>query len=50
MGYEKFKRPVLAPSFDPEPDGIPLADLAHGTDGRMAAVSLCRVGRIRLGA
>mgnify|MGYP006273520625 CR=1 FL=1 len=35
MGKEKFKRPVVAPSFTPEPSGIPLADLAQGTDGQI---------------
>ena len=35
MGYEKHKRPLVAPSFTPNPTGIALADLAQGTDGQL---------------
>jgi hypothetical protein len=35
MGYEKHQRPLVAPSFTPVPGGIPVADLAHGTDGQL---------------
>ncbi|HEY4359406.1 MAG TPA: hypothetical protein VGN17_00455 [Bryobacteraceae bacterium] len=35
MGIQKFKRGVVAPSFTPALSGIPLADLAHGTDGQI---------------
>jgi hypothetical protein len=35
MGYEKHKRPLVAPSFTPAPNGIALADLVHGTDGQI---------------
>ena len=35
MGYLKFKRPLIAPSFTPTPTGIALADLAQGTNGQL---------------
>lgn len=35
MGYEKHKRSLTAPSFVPNPTGIALADLAHGTNGQL---------------
>ena len=35
MGYKVEKRPVKAPSFTPEPNGIPIADLVHGTNGQL---------------
>lgn len=35
MGVEKFRRPVVAPSFTPETGGISLSDLAQGTDGQV---------------
>ena len=35
MGKIKFKQPVTAPSFTPNPTGIALADLAQGTNGQL---------------
>jgi len=35
MSVEKFQRPIVAPSFTPEPSTTSLANLATGTDGQI---------------